>query len=200
MPKITTMNRFVGDKDLKFPTPGPIGSPQKVKPNQHDSRLTRGRGNVRHSMQLHERFFSLAAITAVLSFLLAITGVLDLPTKSAHVTEPGVISHAITLSDLGDSDFVGIRLALSAETVVAAENDRVGHRLPSSNKHCPMNLGLSVACPDVLSSAVAPSSVPGEPGSAYAGGTPAQPTGAIPEVPGAPLHPVSLIRLSISRV
>lgn len=151
-------------------------------------------------MRWHERSSSLAAIIAVLSFLLAITGIPDLPTPSVQVTEPGAISHAIALSDLEDSGFVGIRLTPSAETVVAADNDQVGHRLPSRTEHCPMNLGLSVACPDVLSSAVAPSSVPGEPGSAYAGGTPAQPTGAIPEVPGAPLHPVSLIRLSISRV
>ncbi|MDO5864987.1 MULTISPECIES: hypothetical protein [Paenarthrobacter] len=150
-------------------------------------------------MRLHERSSSLAAITAVLSFLLAITGFLDLPTTSAQVTGPGAISHAIALSG-EDSDFVGNRPAPSAETGVAADSDQVGHPLPSRSKHCPLNLGLSVACPDVLSSAVAPSSVPEEPGSAYAGGTREQPAGAIPEVPGAPLHPVSLIRLSISRV
>lgn len=151
-------------------------------------------------MQWHHDFSKLATITAVLSFLLAITGILDLPMTSAQETGPGATSHSIALSDLEDSEFVDIGLALSADIAVVVDNDRVGQRVPSRNGHCPMNLGVSVACPDVLSPAVLAASVPGSPGSTTAAGTAAQPAGALPEVPGAPLHPVSLIRLSISRV
>lgn len=151
-------------------------------------------------MRRHHNFSNLATITAVVSFLLAITGILDMPMTSAQETEPGGTSHSITASYTEDSESMGIRLVFSGDAVVAADQDPGEQTVPSRPEHCPMNLGLSVACPDVLSPAVAPSFVPGEPGSTSAAGAAAQPAGALPGVPGGPLHPVSLIRLSISRV
>lgn len=152
---------------------------------------------MRHSMRWHHDFSNVAAITAVLVFLVAITGIPDRPMESTQETGASATSRTVTLSDPENSEFVSIRLVLSGDTAVVAENDGVRQPAPSRTEHCPMNLGLSVACPDVLSSAVAPSSVPGVRGSASAAGAAAQPAGALP---GAPLHPVSLIRLPISRV
>ncbi|MET3718888.1 MULTISPECIES: hypothetical protein [unclassified Arthrobacter] len=151
-------------------------------------------------MGWHHDFSYLATITAVLSFLVAITGILDLPMTSAQETGPGATLHTITASYTEDSESVGILLIFSADTVVAADQDPGEQPVPSRTEHCPMNLGLSVACPDVLSPAVLASSLPGHPGSTPAADAAAQPGGALPEAPGAQLHPVSLIRLSISRV
>ena len=162
--------------------------------------MNSGAGKVRHSMRWHHDFSNLATITTVLSFLLAVTGFLDLPITSAQENGPGGTSHSITASNTEDSESVGLRLVFSGDTVVAADQDQGQQPVPSPPDHCPMNLGLSVACPDVLSSAVHAASVPVAPGSTPAAVAAAQPAGALPEVPGAPLHPVSLIRLSISRV
>ncbi|WP_146072511.1 hypothetical protein [Arthrobacter sp. 4R501] len=142
----------------------------------------------------------MATITAVLSFLLAVTGILDLPMTSSPSTGPGTGSHTIASVRTEAAEVVSLRYTPSRDTVVAADNGPGNQPVPSRTGHCPMNLGLSVACPDVLSPAVLAASVPGSPGSTPAADTAARPTGALPEVPGAPLHPVSLIRLSISRV
>ncbi|MBE4720079.1 hypothetical protein [Pseudarthrobacter sp. AB1] len=151
-------------------------------------------------MRQHQAFSNVATITAVLSFLLAVTGILDLPMTSSPATGPGAVSHTIASSRTEAAEGVSLRYILSGDTVVAANKAPGRQPVPSRTGHCPMNLGLSVACPDVLSSAVLAASVPGSPGSAPPADTAAQPAGALPEVPGAPLHPVSLIRLSISRV
>lgn len=151
-------------------------------------------------MRRRRDFSHLAAIIAVLSFLLAITGILDLPMTSAQETGPGATSHTVTTSYAEDSGSVGIRLIFLVDTVQAGVQDPGDQPVPFRPDHCPLNLGLSVACPDVLSPAVLASSVPGSPDSTQAAGPAAQPAGALPEVAGAPLQPVSLIRLSISRV
>lgn len=151
-------------------------------------------------MRRHHHFSYVATTTAVLSFLVAITGILDLPMTSAQETGPGATSHAITSSYTAGAEVVGLRHILSGDTALAEDKDSGEQPVPSRTEHCPMNLGLSVACPDVLSSVVLASAVPGPPGSTPAADAAAQPAGALPEAPGAPLHPVSLIRLSISRV
>lgn len=151
-------------------------------------------------MRWHHDISHFAPITLVLSFLLAITGILDLPMTSAQETGSVASSHSVTASRTEDSEDVGIQVIFSGETIVASDPDPGQQPVPSRPEHCPTHPGISVACPDVLSSAVHAVSVPVPPGSTSAADGAAQPPGALPEVPGAPLHPVSLIRLSISRV
>lgn len=156
-----------------------------------------GGEKVRHSMRWLHVFSTLATITAVLSFILATTGTVDLPRASAQETGQGGTAHSVTASNTEDS--AGIRIALSNDTFFVAA-DRGQQRLPSRPEHCPMTLGWSAACPDVLSSAVLAASVAVSPGSIPAVGAAVQPAGVLPGVAGASLQPVSLIRLSISRV
>ena len=151
-------------------------------------------------MRQHQAFSNVATIAAVLSFLLAVTGILDLPMTSSPATGPGAVSNTIASSRTEAAEVVSLRYTPSRDTVVAADKGLGKQPVPSRTGHCPMNLGLSVACPDVLSPAVLAASVPGSPGSTPAADTAAPKAVAPPEVPGAPLHPVSLIRLSISRV
>lgn len=162
--------------------------------------MNTGWAKVRHSMRQHQAFSNVATITAVFSFLVAVTGILDLPMTSSPATGPGAVSHTIASSRAEAAEGVSLRYVLARDTVVAADKGPGNQPVPSRTGHCPMNLGLSVSCPDVLSPAVLAASVPGSPGSIAADDTAAPKAGALPEVPGAPLHPVSLIRLSISRV
>lgn len=155
---------------------------------------------VRHSMRRHQELSYVAVITAVLSFLVAVTGILDLALTSAQETRPGAVSRTITSSYTAAAEVDGLRHTVSADTALAAENDPGEQPAPSRTEHCPMNLGLTVACPDVLSSAVLASSLPEHPGSTPVADPAAPQAGALPELPATPLHPVSLIRLSISRV
>lgn len=165
----------------------------------HYSRWTRGWGKVRHSTRRNHHCSYLGAVILVLSFLVSITGLLDLPLASAKVTSPGVASNSISSSDTDATDVVSLRGILSGGTIVAADQDLGDQPVPARTEHCPMNVDLTVACPDVRSLAVLAASMPAPPDCAAAGAA-AQPAEALPGVPGAPLHPVSLIRLSISRV
>lgn len=142
----------------------------------------------------------MATITAVLSFLLATTGILDRALTSGQETRPGAVSRTITSSYTAAAEVDGPRPAVSGDSAFSAEKDGTEQPVPSRTEHCPMDTGLAVACPDVLSSAVAAASVPVAPGSTPAVGAAAWPAGVLPEVAGAPLQPVLLIRLSISRV
>lgn len=153
------------------------------------------------STRWHHGYFSLATITAVLSLLLAVTGILNLSTTSVEETQRGTSWQTIALNALEGSNSEGTRVAPSAETAVAVvDNDLVGQGIPSGNGHCPMNLSLTVVCPDVLSSAVGPPFIPVAPGITFAANPAAQAAGPPVGDPRAPLQPVSLIRLSISRV
>lgn len=161
--------------------------------------MNTGMGKVRHSTRRNHHFSRVGAVVAVLSFLVAITGILDLPMTSAKETPPGATSNSITSSDTDATDAVSLGRIFSGGTVVAADQDPGEQPFPARTEHCPMNLGLTVACPDVLSLAVFTASMPAPPDCAAADAA-TQPAVALPGAPGAPLHPVSLIRLSISRV
>lgn len=161
--------------------------------------MNTGMGKVRHSTRRNHHFSCVGAVVAVLSFLVAITGILDLPMTSATETRPGAASNSITSSDTDATDAVSLGRILSGGTVVAADQDPAEQPVPARTEDCPMNLGLTVACPDVLSLAVLAASMPAPPDCAAAGAA-APPAEALPRVPEAPLQPVSLVRLSISRV
>ncbi|MEC5182158.1 hypothetical protein [Arthrobacter sp. CG_A4] len=152
-------------------------------------------------MRWQHDFSYLAAFLAVLSLFVAMTGALDLPMTAAEETPPASTGRFLDSSDTEGAEFTAPRIAPPSDEAVVAVSGPGNQPLPFLPEHCPMNLGLSVTCPDVLSSAVLATSVPGPPGripsSAEAAG---QPDGALPEAPGAPILPVSLIRLSISRV
>ena len=156
---------------------------------------------MRHSTRWQHDFSYLAAFIAVLSLLVATTGALDLPTTAAEETPPASTARIIDSSDTEGTEFISPRLAPPSDEAAVVVSGPGNQPLPFLPEHCPMNLGLSVTCPDVLASAVPATPVPGPPGS-LASTTEAaeQPAGALPEAFGAPLHPVSLIRLSISRV
>lgn len=162
-------------------------------------------------MRWHHHFSHVAAFTAVLSFLVAITGILDLPMTSAQATLSGPItsaeetlsdaeSNSITLSFPEATDVGNLRNIFSGDPLVATDSGPGDQPVPARTAHCPLNLGLTVVCPDVLSSAVLATSVPGPPDSIPSTEATRQPVGTPSEAPGTPLHAVSLIRLSISRV
>lgn len=151
-------------------------------------------------MRRHHNFSAVVRISVVLSFLVAITGILDLTVTSAQKTQPGATSHTITSSYTGAAEVVSLPHVRSGDTVVTADQGPGDQPVPSRTEHCPTDPALSVACPDVLSPAVLDVSVPGFPARTFTADAAAQPVGALPEVPAAALRPVSLILLSISRV
>lgn len=152
-------------------------------------------------MRRHQGVSSAAAITAVLSFLVAVTGILGPAlTSTPQETSPGAVSLTIAPSYTAAANAVGIRPTVSGDTALAAVKSPGEHPVPPRPAHCPLNLGLTVACPDVLSSAVLASAVPAHPGSTPVADAAAPHARALPELPATPLYAVSLIRLSVSRV
>lgn len=162
---------------------------------------------MRHYKRWHHHFFRLAAFTAVLSFLVAMTGVLDFPNTatpsgpmmSAQATLSGAESNSITLSYPEATDVGNLRNIFSGDTLAAKDSGPGDQPVPARTAHCPMNLGLTVVCPDVLSLAVPATSVPVPPDSIPSTEATRQPVGALSESLLTPVYAVSLTRLSISR-
>lgn len=165
-------------------------------------------GKVRHYKRWHHHFSELAASIAVLSFLVAMTGILDFPNTatlsgpmiSAQATLSGAESSSMILSYPESTDFGSLRTVLSSDPPAGKDSDPGDQSVPAHTAHCPMNLGLTVVCPDVLSSAVPATLVPEPADSIHSLEAPRQPARALSESLVTSFYPVSLTRLSISRV
>lgn len=102
---------------------------------------------MRHYKRWHHHFSQVVAFTAVLSFLVAVSGILDIPntatvsgsTMYAQATPLGAEPNSIRFSYPESTDVGNLRSVLFSEPRVAKDSGLGDQSLPAHTAHCPRN-------------------------------------------------------------